>query len=728
MTKATRNLLALAGVLLLITPGCGPRQIVYPEAKIEPVTEVLHGVTVTDNYRWLEDDDSPATEAWVEAENELTRSQLDRFPVRKTILARLKEMYDQPSLIHPGPHEGRYFYWQRKPGQNQSVLYMATGRWDAEPQVVVDPNTWSTDGSVSCGFTHITRDGTMMAYGKVQSGNELATLYVLDLDTGEHLPDTIPFTRWCSLAWLPDKSGFYYSRYPDPADVPEGEDSYWVKIYFHTLGTDWHDDPLVWGDGKPKEHLPGVWFGEDQRYLFFSGTTNWVRNDVYVMDTQAAAPEIKPLAVGLDGNFGFTAVEGTFYFDTTWNAPRRCIYTCPADDPRQANWQVVIPEPENGVLQEWAIIDRKIVVEVMENAYSRMYVYALDGTLIREIELPTLGSAGGLSGEWDGTELFFGFSSFAYPNTVFRYDMESGAMGAEGDLEAIDRIDVDADLSQYETRQVWYTSKDGTRVPMFIVYKKGLVLDGNNPTELGGYGGFNISITPGFSRPRLIWLDAGGVFAIPNLRGGGEFGRAWHEAGRRANKQNVFDDFFAAAEYLIDEGYTSPDRLAIAGGSNGGLLMGAAIVQRPELFRAVVCGVPLLDMLRYHLLTVGKIWAGEYGTADDADEFKWLYAYSPYQHVTAGTAYPAILMKASADDTRVAPAHARKMGALLQASTSSDPNERPILVSIQAKTGHGGGRPLDMSLSMMADDMTWLMWQLGMIDERTKTCPMCGGN
>ncbi len=716
MTLSYRILLAAAGALLFVTTGCGREGIVYPRTRIEPVTEVLHGVEITDDYRWLEDDESEATKRWTDAQNALTRSQLVRFPERDRILARLKAMYDEPSLIHPGPHRDRYFYWQRQPGQNHSVLYTCTGTWDAEPKVVLDPNTWSEDGSVSCGYTHVTRDGTMMAYGKVESGNELATLYVLDIDTGEHLEDVIPFARWCSLAWLPDKSGFYYTRYPDPATVEPGDEHYYSKVFFHALGSDWRDDPPIWGGGKPKEHMPGVWIPPDKRYLFFSGTTNWVRNDVYIMDLEAEQPEIKPLVVGLDGNFGFTAVEGTLYFATTWNAPRKCIYKCPATDPRQENWDLIFPEPD-GVLLGWNIVNRQLVVHLMENAYSRLLIYTFDGELLREIELPTLGSVGSISGEWDGRELFFTFSSFAYPNTTFRYEM------AQGTLEAIDQINVEVDLDQYKTKQVWYTSKDGTRVPMFIVHKAGLKLDGNNPVNLGGYGGFNSSITPGFSRPLLIWLDAGGVFAIPNLRGGGEFGREWHEAGRRENKQNVFDDFFAAAEYLIAEGYTSPERLAVSGGSNGGLLMGAALTQRPELFRAVLCGVPLLDMIRYHKLTVGKIWAGEYGTADDPDEFKYLLAYSPYQNVQKNTAYPAILITASESDTRVAPAHARKMAALLQASTSSD---RPILLHVQAKTGHGGGRPLDMALELIADDQTWLMWQLGMFDD--KKGDICGSD
>jgi len=720
MRQATRTLLIAAGALLLLITGCGRGRIVYPETRIEPVTDVLHGVEITDNYRWLEDGDSPDVQRWIEKQNALTRRELDRFPQRKAILARLKTMYDTPSLVHPEPyHRGaRYFFWQRQPGQNHAVMYMTTGRWDGERTVLLDPNTWSKDGSVSCDSTYITRDGTLMAYGKVEGGNELATLYVLDLDTGKHLADVIPFTRWCNLAWLPDKSGFYYTRYPDPATVPEGDADYWVKIYLHKLGTDWHDDPLVWGEGQPKEYLCWPDVAPDERHLFITGTTDWVRSDVYVMDLEAERPEIKPVAVGLDGNFGFTAVEGTFYFETTWNAPRKAIYKCPADDPRQENWKVVIPEPD-GVLLDWTIVNRQLVVHVMKDAYSRLLIYSLDGELLKEIALPTLGSVGGISSEWDGTEVFFDFSSFAYPDTVFRYDMVSGA------LEVIDQLKIDTDLTQYETKQVWYTSKDGTRVPMFIVAKKGLVLDGNNPTELSGYGGFDVSIQPGFSRPRLIWLDAGGVFAIPCLRGGGEFGREWHEAGRRERKQNVFDDFAAAAEYLIAEGYTNPERLAITGGSNGGLLMGAALTQRPELFRAVVCDVPLLDMLRYHKLTVGDIWSGEYGTADDPEQFKYLLAYSPYQNVKAGTAYPAILMKTSAEDTRVAPAHALKMTALLQASTSSDPNERPILLHVQEKTGHGGGQPLDMSLKLIADDYTWLMWQLGMFDDEKRNIRGC---
>jgi prolyl oligopeptidase len=715
MTFTNRKLLTALGVLALMATGCGPRGIVYPKAKVEPVTEVLHGVEITDNYRWLEDTESPATKRWIKKENKLTLSLIRSFPQWQQILDRLYALYDQPSLIHPSPYGDRYFYWQREPGQNHSVLYMTKGRWDAERTVILDPNTWSADGSVSCEFTATSHDGKRIAYGKVSSGNELATLYVLDTDSGEHLSDVIPFTRGASVAWLPDDSGFYYTRYPDPADVPAGDENYYQKMYFHVLGSDWHDDPLIWGEGHPKEYLCWMGIADDERHAFIYGTVNWIRNNVHVLDLEDPAREIKPVAVGLDGGFEFDAVEGTFYFCTSWQAPNRCIYKCPADDPRQENWQLVIPEPK-GVLRNWAIINRQLVVHVMENTYSRVLIYTLDGELVREIELPTLGSVGDFTGKWDGTEMFLSFSSFAYVPTVFRYDMAAAAAGAEGTLEPIDRLDVDVDLDQYVTKQVWYTSKDGARVPMFIIHKKGLVLDGNNPTKLGGYGGFNISVRPGFSRPRLIWLDAGGVLAVANLRGGGEFGRAWHEAGRRENKQNVFDDFIAAAEYLIAEGYTNPDRLAIAGGSNGGLLVGAVLTQRPDLFRAVSCGSPLLDMLRYHKLAVGQIWAGEYGTADDPEQFKYLLAYSPYQNVRPGTRYPAVLLTTGLSDTRVAPGHALKMAALLQASSASDPNKRPILLHVQEKTGHGGGRPLDMSLRLMADDAVWLMWQLGMIE------------
>ncbi len=709
MARPHFALLATAVVLLLTVLGCGPRGIVYPKATVEPVTEMLHGVKITDNYRWLEDVESPEVRRWIAAQNELTLPLIRRFPERQQILERLRELYDVRSLVHPEPYGDRYFYWQRRPGQSHRVLYMATGSWGAEPKVILDPNTWSEDGSVSCGFDHMSRDGTLIAYGKVSCGNEMATLYVINTDTDEHLPDVIPFTRGSSVAWLPDNSGFYYTRFPDPADVPEGDEHYYKWMYFHELGTDWHDDPLIWGSDQPKEYLCWMVVAEDERHAFIYGTIDWIKTNVHMLDLQDPAREIKPLVVGLDGNFFFRVVDGTLYFETTWQAPNRCVYRCPLDDPRQENWEVVIPEPE-GVLLDWEIINRQHVVHVMENAYSRLFIYTLDGELIREIELPVPGSAGGIRGKWDGTEMFFGFSSFAYPPTVFRYDMVAATP------EVIDRLDVDVDVDQYETKQVWYTSKDGTRVPMFITNRKGLVLDGNNPVKLGGYGGFNISIRPGFGASRFPWFDAGGVLAVPCLRGGGEFGREWHKAGRRENKQNVFDDFYAAAEYLIAEGYTNRDRLGIAGGSNGGLLVAAALTQRPELFRCVSCGAPLTDMLRYHELTIGKVWAGEYGTAEDPEQFEYLRAYSPYHNVQSGTRYPAVRITTGASDTRVHPSHALKMAAALQAATASDPNERPILLHVQEKTGHGGGRPLDMSLNLMADDTIWFMWQLGIIE------------
>jgi len=434
-------------------------------------------------------------------------------------------------------------------------------------------------------------------------------------------------------------------------------------------------------------------------------TTDWARNDLYVRE--AAEEQLTPVAVGKNARFIGESLGNRLFVLTNYEAPRYRIFVTDVNDPAESNWKDVVPQQE-GVIQEFKIVGGKLVVHVMANVHSRLFIHEPDGTLVREIELPTLGSVRGITGRPEHTDLFFSFASFAYPDVTYRYDL------ASGELEVLDRMELDVDLDEFVTRQVWFRSRDGTRVPMFVVHKKGIKLDGNNPTVLSAYGGFGISIRPGF-RPRIIpWLRRGGVFAVANIRGGGEFGRAWHLAGRRERKQTVFDDMIAAAEKLIADGYTRPERLGASGGSNGGLLMGAMMTQRPDLFKAMVCGVPLLDMVRYHLSTIARFWIPEYGSAEDEEEFEYLYAYSPYHRVKAGTHYPAVLFRTGEFDTRVDPMHARKMTALLQASTGS---EAPILLWVETKTGHGTGKPVSKRVAEDVDYWTFFMWQLGMLDD-----------
>jgi len=715
MTCPYRARLAAACLLFLTGIAAAAERPAYPLTKTRPVTETIHGVEITDPYRLLEEGDSWAVRLWDKRQNTLTRTMLDRLPERARILERLNTLEKIPWNSTPIPAGTRYFFWRHEGLQEHPVLYVREGSYKAEPKLVLDPNTWTDDGSQECELASISPDGRYVAYARRDRGSSRNTLYVRDVETGRDLPDTIPLVYtydlvWISgmLAWQRDSRAFYYSRYCKPAPE-EAEDKFaFMKVFYHVLGSDWKDDPIVSAPDSPREYFHGAATATDYRHLFLHFVHDPRKHDVYMMDLDAPEPEIKPLIVGLDAQFAYNIIGGTLYVLTDWKAPCRCVYTCNLSDPRPENWKVLVPE-QKGIIAQGRMTKNHLPLHLFENARSALRIFSIDGALLNEISLPTIGTVGLLEGKRDGHKLFFSFTSFTYPLTTFCYDM------ARDELEQIDQMDLGVDFSQYETRQVWYTSKDGTRVPMFIVHRKGLKLDGSNPVLLTGYGGFGKCVASGFSSTVAIWLETGGVCALPNLRGGGAFGHEWHRAGQCENKQNTFDDFIAAAEYLIAEGYTSPERLAIEGASNGGLLVGAALTQRPDLFRAVLCEAPVLDMIRHHKLREKQHSVDEYGSAEDPEQFKYLYAYSPYHHVQEGVAYPAVFLKTAADDTVANPAHARKMTARLQAATSSD---RPILLYVAPEGGHGGANlPLNKRLEAEADDYTWLMWQLGMIPD-----------
>ena len=673
----------------------------YPPTRTTDAVESLHGETIPDPYRWLEDGESPDTRAWTEAQNALTRSYLDAVPGRARLRARLDQLLAIGAIGVPTPARGRYFYQRRDGRQNQPVLYLREGV-HGEDRAVVDPNALDPGGTVALDWYYPSDDGRLLAYGLSENGSEQSVLHVLDVDSGVARPDRIPHTRAADLAWLPDATGFYYTRYPAPGDAPEGEEHYHRAVHFHRLGSDPAGDPVVFKPAE-KEHWPGVGISPDGRWLVIGVARTFDQTDLYLQDRRSGAPPVA-VAKDLPASFEGEVAHGRLFMRTNLEAPTYRLYAVDPERPAREHWREIVPPRADAVLEGVRISARHLALSYLERASSRLRLADHGGGGLREVALPTIGSLFGAGAEWDGNELFYGFSSYTVPPGVHRVDLETGAADLWRGVEA------DVDPRRYEVGQVSFRSRDGTEVSMFLVHLAGLRRDGTNPVYLTGYGGFNISMTPAFSRSLLLWLQSGGVVAIPNIRGGGEYGERWHQEGMLGQKQNSFDDFIAAAEWLIAQGYTTPARLAAAGGSNGGLLMGAVLTQRPELFRAVVVQVPLLDMLRYHRFLIARLWIPEYGSAEDPAQFPWLRAYSPYHHVRDGVAYPAVLLATAESDTRVDPMHARKMAARLQAATSSS---RPVLLRLESRAGHGAGKPLSKVLEELTDTWAFVFSELG---------------
>jgi prolyl oligopeptidase len=656
-----------------------------PKAKVDTVVDTIHGHKIADPYRWLEDANSPDSQEYVREEMAYTRSLLDPLPGRDRIHERLTQLLSTGTIGTPqigGPY---FFYTRREGTQNQPVLLVREGL-KGKDRALVDANQMSADGTVALDWWFPSDDGKYVAYGTSASGSENSTLHVIETATGKLLPDTIPQARIAQVAWKKDNSGFYYGRNPKKGDVPEGDDVYYLHIFYHQLGSDPAKDPLIWGEGRKKEEiLISQLPDDDDRWLLltsYEGSAG--KNQLFLRslkdDLKAGTPPVE-LTSGKDFQYSAEIFRGKLYITTNEDAPHFRA----------------------------GIVDVKIIAQYEKNASSQLKLFDLEGKALGDIELPGIGSIEGLGGKWDRKEVFFGFQSFTVPPSVYQVELASRKTSL-WDKVATPGIDPSA----YEVKQLWFNSKDGTRVPMFVFHKKGIKLDGKNPTMLTGYGGFNVSLTPSFSGGRYLWLEHGGVFAVANLRGGSEFGEDWHRAGMLDKKQNVFDDFIAAAEFLISDKITDKEHLAIQGGSNGGLLMGAMITQRPDLFRAVVCQVPLLDMLRYQNFLIAKFWVPEYGSAEDPKQFDWLYAYSPYQHVKPGTEYPAIMFMTADSDSRVDPMHAKKMAALMQAQAANGKSrERPILLRIDSKAGHGQGKPITKQIEDGTDVYSFLFWQLG---------------
>jgi Serine proteases of the peptidase family S9A len=675
----------------------------------EPLTETIQGVSVADPYRWLENGDSDEVRSWTAQQNRLLRQTLDAVPSRRRLVERLWALHGIGALEAPvckGKGKvARYFYTRREGQQNQPVLYLRQGLAGAD-RVLLDVNALVADGTQALDWWYPSEDGRLLAFGVSAGGSELSTLRVRDVDTGQDRPDVIPWTRACSLAWLPSGRGFYYTRYPAPGSVPAGQEQYQRHVFFHRLGTVASQDRLIFGEGLGPSAWTSVLLSPDGRWLGLEVSDGAAKTELFLIDTnKRGAPSPIPVVTGRPALFNLVEVlDDRLYVVSNENAPHYCLFQIDPRKPLRENWKLIIAEGQDTL--EWvAAVGGKLAALYLKDASSRVRVFSRAGKLEREIKLPGLGTVTGLHGRHQARELFFGFTSFLTPTAVVRHDLGTGRSAVWQKLAS------PIDEGAFSVEQVRYPSKDGTLIPMFLVARKSLVRDGRAPALLYGYGGFNLNITPAFAAAVAPFIEQGGVYAVANLRGGGEYGETWHRAGMLGHKQNVFDDFIAAAEFLIREKIASRDRLAISGRSNGGLLVAAAIAQKPDLFRAAICGVPITDMVRYHLFRIARLWIPEYGTAEDPEQFKFLYAYSPYHHVKDGVAYPATLIFTAASDTRVDPLHARKFAARLQAATRGP---GPILLRLESQAGHGVGKPLAKSIEQYADEMAFLCGQLGM--------------
>jgi prolyl oligopeptidase len=681
-----------------------PRPVSRPETPRQEVVDLLHGIPVPDPYRWLESPKDPPVAAWMDAQDAAARAALGAVPARARFAARLRELAYVDSVGVPVKRGTRYFF-SRKPAKAEKAIWYWKEGHDGEERVLLDPHTLSPDGSISVGVVAPSWDGRLVAFSLKQRGEDKATLHLLETDTGQRRPDTIPGARYAYPDWTPDGRGFYYTWLPTDPSIPVDQLPGYAEVRFHAVGTDPAADPLVHPrTGDPTSFI-GAALSHDGRWLVVSISHGWVANDVYYKDLAAGDAGWRTLVEGVRAQFSVVPFGGRFFVQTDDGAPRGRVMVADPAYPERAGWREVVPEHPSAALQATQVVGGRLVLSYLENAASAIRIHGTDGRFERAVALPGIGSASGFSGQEGDDEAFFSFSSFTFPPEIYRTGV------ASGETEVWARIEVPVDPSRFVVEQVWYPSKDGTQVSMFLVHGRDLERNGENPCLLYGYGGFNVSLTPSFNAYAYPWLEAGGMLAIPNLRGGGEYGEAWHRAGMLERKQNVFDDYLAAAEWLVREGYTRPEKLAIRGGSNGGLLVGAAMVQRPELFRAVVCQVPLLDMVRYHLFGSGRTWIEEYGSADDPAQFATLFAYSPYHRVKDGTAYPALLMMSADSDDRVDPMHARKFTAAIQAA-QADPS-RPALLRLERNAGHGGADLRRQEVESYADIYAFLAAQLG---------------
>ncbi len=694
MTLGTQT---LAGDL----PRDASGRVAYPAARQEAVVEDYHGTKVADPYRWLEDPDSPETRAWVEAENKVTFAYLESIPARAQLKERLTALWNYEKFTPPVREGNRYFYSKNTGLQNQSVLY-TTDRLEGEPRVLLDPNTLSSDGTVALSGLAISDDGALLAYGIASAGSDWNEWKVRDVATGKDLPDQLKWIKFSGASWTVDGKGFFYGRFPEPEPGASLKaPNYFQKLYYHKLGTPQADDTLVYERPDQKEWQFQGQVSEDGAYLIISVSkgTDQKNRVIYKDLTKPKAGPVE-LIDNFAAEYDFIEHEGpVFWFKTNKDAPRGKVIAIDLTRPAPENWVTLVPEAAE-TLQRVSLVENTFILSYLKDARTQVKLFDLTGKLVREVEFPGIGTASGFGGKRKDKETFYSFTTFNAPATIYRYDIASGRS------TLFRRPRLDYNPADYTTTQVFYPSKDGTKIPMFLSHKKGLKLDGTNPTYLFGYGGFNIALTPTFSPANLVWMERGGVFAQPNLRGGGEYGEAWHQQGTKLKKQNVFDDFIAAAEWLIAHKYTSTPKLAIGGGSNGGLLVGACLTQRPDLFGATLPAVGVMDMLRFHKFTIGWAWIDDYGSSDDPALFPALRAYSPLHNIKPGTAYPATMVTTADHDDRVVPAHSFKFAAALQYAQSGD---APTLIRIETKAGHGAGKPTSKQIDEAADRWAFLL-------------------
>jgi prolyl oligopeptidase len=678
----------------------------YPQAKRGDVVEQLHGKPVEDPYRWLEDDvrKSADVKGWVDAQNKITGEYLDAIPERKTIQKNLTDLWNYERYSAPSKVGGRYFFSKNDGLQNQSVLY-TLDKLDGEPRQLIDPNTLSTDGTVALGGTWVSPDGKLMAYAVSEAGSDWSTYKVLDVVTGKPLNDELKWIKFSGAAWTADGKGFFYCRYDEPKDKFQSLNLN-QKAMYHRVGTPQSDDVLVYKRPDHPEWGFQLSTTDDGRYLVI---TTWKGTDHRYRITYRDLSEPYGMPVDVIDEFenDYSLIENdgtTFYFRTDYKAPNGRVIAIDIAKPARENWKEIIPEAKE-TLEGAGFVGNLIVASYLKDARTQVKLYSPDGAFVKELELPGIGTAAGFGGRRIDTETFFGFSSYATPPSIYRYDFVTGK------ATQLRAAKVKFDSSKYEVKQVFYPSKDGTKIPMFITLKKGTELNGKNPTLLYGYGGFNISMKPAFSVGIAQWLDMGGIYCVANLRGGGEYGQAWHKAGTKDKKQNVFDDFISAAEYLIKEKYTSSEKLGIRGGSNGGLLVGAVMTQRPDLFGACLPHVGVMDMLRFHKFTAGRFWVDDYGNPDDAKDFPALKAYSPYHNIKPGTKYPPTMVITADTDDRVVPGHSFKFTANMQYHQAGS---APILARIESKAGHGAGKPTAKMIEELSDEYAFLFKNLKM--------------
>ncbi len=667
---------------------------VPPKTRTDNVKEMVHGVEVLDPYRWLEDGNSQETKDWIKAQNEYTDALIGTFPAREALRRRLEELMRVDSMSVPFVRSGRYFFSKRERTRELAVICMRRGL-GGEDEALIDPHSMSPDLTTSVGISDVAEDGSLMAYDIRRGGEDESEICLFDVNNRKDLRDRLPKAMYFALNVTHDKRGFYYTRHDENGS----------RVFYHAMGTDPAGDREIFGKGYGPDKGIGTDLSDDGRYLLI---TVWhgsagQKTEIYyqdVVEKGAIVPVVNDIDARFVGQFGGKHL----FLHTNWEAPKGRVFRVDLNNPARERWQEVIPQSDSAI-EEFSAAGGKLLVNYLHNVSSRVKIFEPDGRHLRDIPLPALGSVSGMGGRWKDDEVFFSFSSFHIPTTTYRYSVKQGSQ------EVWWRLSVPVESDALEVKQAWYESKDGTRVPMFLVHSKDTKLDGSNPTLLTGYGGFNASLTPWFSSVAALWAESGGVLAVANLRGGGEFGEDWHRAGMFEKKQNVFDDFIAAAEWLVANRCTNPSKLAISGGSNGGLLVGAALTQRPELFQAVVCSYPLLDMVRYHKFRIAAFWVSEFGSAEDANQFKYIYAYSPYHRVNDSAKYPATLFITGESDTRVDPLHARKMAGRLQSTTAS---RKPVLLRYDATAGHSGGRPLSKQIEELTDEMSFLLWQLGM--------------